>query len=64
MLVIDKHRSKQALSECEPWERWFYPHELTEWLEPFCDEIRVEPVSHSEGLGGEGLFLAASGRRR
>jgi malonyl-CoA O-methyltransferase len=63
VLVIDKRRSKQALSECEPWERWFHPHELTDWLEPFCNEIRVEPVSHSEGLGGKGLFLAASGTR-
>jgi len=64
VLIIDKHRSKQALSECELWERWFYPHELTAWLEPFCDDIRVEPVSHSQGLRGEGLFLAASGKRR
>lgn len=64
VLIIDKHRTKQALSLCEPWERWFYPHELTEWLQPFCDEIRVEPVSHSEGLSGEGVFLAAWGRRR
>lgn len=64
VLVIDKHRSKQALSECEPWERWFFPRELTEWLEPHCDEIRVESVSHGEGFHGKGLFLAASGRRR
>ena len=64
VLVIDKHRGKQALSECEPWERWFHPHELRGWLEPFCDEIRVESVSHCEGFGGKELFLAASGRRR
>ncbi len=64
VLVIDKHRSKQALSECEPWERWFHPHELTGWLELFCDEIRVELISHGEGSGSHGLFLAASGRRR
>ncbi len=62
VLVIDKHRSKQALSQCEPWERWFYPHELIEWLEPYCDEIRVETVSHGSGPGREDLFLAASGR--
>jgi SAM-dependent methyltransferase len=64
VLVIDKHRSKQALSQCEPWERWFFPHELTEWLKPFCDEIRIEPVSHGTGPGRESLFLAASGRRQ
>ena len=64
VLIIDKHRSKQALSQCKPWERWFYPHELTEWMQPFCNEIRVEPVSHSEGLGGAGIFLAAIGTRR
>ncbi len=62
VLVIDKNRSKQALSQCEPWERWFYPHELIEWLEPYCDEIRIEPVSHGSGPGQGDLLLAASGR--
>lgn len=64
VLVIDKHRAWQALSEHEPWERWFWPDELAAWLGPFCDEIRVEPVAHLEGRPSHSLFLAASARRR
>jgi SAM-dependent methyltransferase len=63
VLVIDKHRAKQARSEHEPWERWFWPEELAAWLGRYCDEVRVEPVAHLEGRPGEDLFLAASGRR-
>jgi len=64
VLVIDKHRRKQALSLCEPWERWFTPEELAGWLGRFCGEVRVEPVSHLEGRPARDLFLAAAGRRR
>ena len=63
VLVIDKHRGKQALSEHEPWERWFWPEELGAWLGRFCEEVRVERVSHLEGRPGRDLFLAARGRR-
>jgi len=64
VLIIDKHRRRQPLSLYEPWERWFTPQELAGWLEPSCDEVRVGPVSHLEGRGGNRLFLAATGRRR
>ena len=64
VLVIDKHRAKQPLSEHDPWERWFLPEELARWLGRYCEEVTVEPVSHSEGRGGSDLFLAARGRRR
>lgn len=64
MLVIDKHRAKQARSEYAPWERWFWPEELADWLDRFCDEVRVEPIAHLEGRPGRVLFLAASGRRK
>lgn len=63
VLVIDKHRAEQALSEHEPWERWFWPQELGTWLARFCDEACVERVSHREGRVGTNLFLAASARR-
>ena len=64
VLVIDKHRAKQPLSEHDPWERWFLPEELARWLGRYCEDISVEPIAHSEGRGGSDLFLAARGRRR
>ena len=64
VLIIDKHRARQALSRCEPWERWFLPEELAAWLGRACDEVVVEPVAHLEGKPRLDLFLAASARRR
>ena len=64
VLIIDKNRRRQSLSEHQPWERWFTPGELAGWLSAHCDEVTVEPVSHLEGRGGNNLFLAAQGRRR
>jgi len=64
VLVIDKHRAQQPLSEHEPWERWFLPEELTGWLARYCEGVTVQPVSHSEGRPGHDLFLAAAGTRR
>jgi len=64
VLVIAKHRAKQPLSEHDPWERWFLPEELAGWLGRYCDDVSVEPVSHSEGGGGRDLFLAAQGTRK
>ena len=64
VLVVDKNRRRQPLSEHQPWERWFRPAELAGWLSAGCDEVTVEPISHLEGRGGSDLFLAAAGRRR
>ena len=64
VLIIDKHRKRQPLSQHDPWEQWFSPGQLAAWLGRWCDEVIVEPVSHDEDLGGTDLFLAASGRRR
>jgi hypothetical protein len=64
VLVIDKHRAKQPLSLCDPWERWFTPQELSAWLGRSCDEVAVSPVAHREGRGGRDLFLAARGEKR
>lgn len=63
LLVIDKHRARQPLSEHDPWERWFLPEELGRWLGRFCRDVRVGPISHVEGRPGIGLFLAATGIR-
>lgn len=64
VLVIDKNRAKQPLSEHDPWERWFTPEELRTWLARSCDAVQVRPVSHLEGRPGRDLFLAAEGVRR
>lgn len=64
VLVIDKHGAKQPLSEHDPWERWFLPEELTQWLSRHCDDVTVDPLSHLEGRGGSDLFLVAQGTRR
>ncbi len=68
VLIIDKRRCRQPLSEYQPWERWFTPRELDDWLARDCHWVTVRPIAHGEGHsedhGGEGLFLAASGVRR
>jgi hypothetical protein len=64
VLIIDKNRARQPLSEHDPWERWLTPEELTTWLGRYCDEVTVHPVAHQEGRPGRDLFLAATGRRR
>jgi len=64
ILIIDKHREKQSRSLHDPWEQWFTPEELRNWLSPCCDELSVVPVAHLEGRAAQDLFLAASGRRR
>jgi len=63
VLVIDKDRRKQALSEHDPWERWFTPEELARWLGRWCQQVTVRRVSHFEGRPGTDLFLAAEGTR-
>ena len=63
VLIIDKHRAKQPLSQCDPWERWFTPQELAAWLGRWCDAVTVSFVGHLEGHPGSDLFLAARGRR-
>lgn len=64
VLIIDKNLAKQALSEYDPWERWFTPEELRGWLSRACDAVTVRSVSHLEGRPGNDLFLAAEGVRR
>ena len=58
LLIVDKHRRAQALSECEPWERWFWPEEVSCWLAPCCRDVRCEPIAHGPGGTWTGLFLA------
>jgi malonyl-CoA O-methyltransferase len=64
VLIIDKHRARQPLSEYEPWEQWFEPEEVAAWLAIDCDNVRVEPLSHGSRAASRPLFLAWSGVKR
>lgn len=64
VLIIDKHAQRQALSLHQPWERWFLPDEVSAWLAPYCDAIRVTPVSHTADSHSPPLFLCWQARRR
>jgi malonyl-CoA O-methyltransferase len=64
VLIIDKRRSKQPLSEHEPWEQWFAPEEVAAWLAEACDEVTVTEIPHGRRRRPTGLFLCWQGRRR
>jgi SAM-dependent methyltransferase len=63
ILVIDKDRRRQPLSEHESWERWFTPEDLIRWMIPHCHDIAIRHVPHGEGLPGTDLFLAVTATR-
>jgi len=65
VLIIDKHRARQALSQHEPWEQWFEPDEVAAWLQRACDDVSVAAVTHGpQPAPSRPLFLAWSGRVR
>lgn len=64
VLIIDKQRSKQPLSEHQPWEQWFAPNEVAAWLAEACDEVSVAEIPHGRYARPNGLFLCWQGRRR
>jgi ubiquinone/menaquinone biosynthesis C-methylase UbiE len=64
ILIIDKCRSRQSLSRHEPWERWFTPDEVCQWLAPHCEEIAVRPIPHGHHEQPTGLFLCWTARKR
>lgn len=64
VLIIDKQRSKQPLSEHQPWEQWFAPNEVSAWLAEACDEVSVAEIPHGRHARPTGLFLCWQGRRR
>jgi malonyl-CoA O-methyltransferase len=64
VIVIDKQRSHQPLSQHEPWERWFAADELSNWLSPFCDGVDVAATAHAHHQRPTGLFLCWSATRR
>lgn len=64
VLVIDKQRSKQPLSEHQPWEQWFAAEEIAAWLAAECDEVSVAEIPHGRHARPTGLFLCWQGRKK
>lgn len=64
LLIIDKHAAWQPLSEHAPWERWFEPVELVNWLSVDCRDVSCTPVAHGRHASPTGLFLGCSGVRK
>jgi malonyl-CoA O-methyltransferase len=64
VLIIDKDRRRQRLSQHQPWEIWLDRRETAEWLARACHSVEVHEVSH--GPSGEfgGLFLLWEGIKR
>lgn len=63
LLVIDKHRRAQALSEHQPWEQWFEPDEVCDWLRAHCDEVYSAAVAHGPQRTSS-VFVAWTARRK
>ncbi|MEK6235682.1 MAG: class I SAM-dependent methyltransferase [Planctomycetales bacterium] len=63
ILIIDKHVAKQSLSEHHPWERWFAPDEVREWLLKHCEQVEVAEIAHGSHAKPTGLFLCWTGTR-
>jgi malonyl-CoA O-methyltransferase len=57
LLIIDKHRARQALSVRERWEEWFLPETVAGWLGRHCRDVRVRPIAHGDHAQPNGLFL-------
>lgn len=64
LLIIDKHRARQALSICERWEEWFLPETVAGWLKRHCRDVRVRPIAHGGDGQPSGLFLCWEATRR
>jgi malonyl-CoA O-methyltransferase len=56
ILIIDKHRRCQPLSQCEPWERWFEPQTVCGWLARHCRVVRGTPLPPGPHQQTSGLF--------
>jgi SAM-dependent methyltransferase len=63
ILIIDKHRDRQALSEHEPWEQWFRPEEVSNWLFRQCRDVTATPITHGNA-STTGLFVCWRAVRR
>jgi malonyl-CoA O-methyltransferase len=64
ILIIDKDRRRQALSNHQPWERWFTAEEVCRWLAEHCDEVAAHAVRHGPQSASGALFWCWTARRR
>ena len=64
VLIIDKDRRRQPLSDHAPWERWFTAEEVSRWLAAHCDDVRVTEITHGTSPAQHGLFFCWTGVRR
>lgn len=56
IVIIDKHRDKQRLSQHEPWEQWFLPETVSAWLARDCRTVTARPIAHGRAVAPDGLF--------
>lgn len=56
IIIIDKHRAKQRLSQHEPWEQWFLPETVSAWLARDCRMVTARPIAHGRTVEPDGLF--------
>ena len=56
IVIIDKHRAKQRLSEHEPWEQWFLPEIVSAWLARDCRTVTARAIAHGRAVAPDGLF--------
>jgi SAM-dependent methyltransferase len=62
VLIIDKHAVHQPLSLYQPWERWFWPQEVSAWLAQCGCVTAVRSIAHGPHTRPTGLFLAWEAR--
>lgn len=46
LLIIDKCRRYQWLSDHQPWEQWFWPSDLAQQLASYCHAVDCQAISH------------------
>lgn len=56
IVIIDKHRARQPLSEHEPWEQWLLPETVSAWLARDCRTVTARPIGHGRSHEPGGLF--------
>jgi malonyl-CoA O-methyltransferase len=62
IIIIDKNADKWGALETTEWERWFFPHEVDQWLARTCRDHYYEEISYDRQKQPDGLFIAWVGR--
>lgn len=64
VVIIDKNAAQWGRFQCPAWERWFFRHEVEQWLAPFCEDIRSDALSYWADVPSDGLFWVWTARKR